>query len=78
MALWAKTSPGTNRLRSKLMSNFKLDKAEVGKMLRSQEMLSMIKEASSKQAKSDQHIKPFIGYDRAKAIIYPNTKEHPS
>lgn len=40
-------------------------------------MKEFIEQEAKKQAKSDSHVKPFIGVDRAKAIIYPNTKEHP-
>ena len=62
------------------MSNvrFELDKAAFGReVLRSHEMLSLTKEYASKQAGADTHLKSFIGYDRAKTIIYPDTKEHP-
>lgn len=63
------------------MSNvkFELDTAAFRKLvLQSDEMLAMVTNKASSMATPDQHIKPFIGFDRAKAIIYPNTKENPS
>ena len=57
----------------------KLDKAGVRKcILQSPAMLSYVTGVANSKCGSDQHVKPFIGFDRAKAIIYPNTKEHPS
>lgn len=56
---------------------FELDRSGVRKcILQSQEMLEHVTSVASSRCGSDQHIKPFIGFDRAKAIIYPNTKEH--
>ena len=56
---------------------FKLDKSAVKReILQSDWMKSHIEEVAEKQADRDSHIKSFIGFDRAKAIIYPNTKEH--
>ena len=56
---------------------FELDKAGVRKcILQSQEMLEYITGEANKRCGHDQHVKPFIGFDRAKAIIYPDTKEH--
>lgn len=40
-------------------------------------MLTFIESEADKRAGSGEHVKPFIGFDRAKAIIYPDTKEHP-
>lgn len=63
------------------MSNvtFELDKAAFRKLvLQSPEMLAATEKAARKKAGSDTHLKPFIGYDRAKTIIYPNTTRHPS
>lgn len=58
---------------------FKLDKAAFRTLvLQSPEMLALTTSEAKKQAGSDVHLKPFIGFDRAKTIIYPNTKEHPS
>ena len=37
-------------------------------------MLKYITDVAQKKAGSNEHIKPFIGYDRAKAIIYPDRK----
>lgn len=47
-------------------------------VLQSPEMLSLTESEASKRAGSDEHLKSFIGFDRAKTIIYPNTKEYPS
>ena len=58
---------------------FELDKAGFRKaVLQSQEMLSLVTSKAQARSDSKHHIKPFIGSDRAKAIIYPNTKENPS
>lgn len=59
------------------MSNFKLDKKAVKKeILQSDWMMDFIQKEADKKSGSDTHVKGFIGYDRAKAIIYPNTKEY--
>lgn len=39
-------------------------------------MKSYVEQEAQKRADADSHVKSFIGIDRAKAIIYPNTKEH--
>lgn len=62
------------------MSNVKfvLDTAGLrNQVLQSQYMLDMVTNKAQSMANTEQHIKPFIGFDRAKAIIYPNTKENP-
>lgn len=57
---------------------FELDTAGVRKnILQADYMFEYVKKTANSKSGSDQHIKPFIGFDRAKAIIYPNTKEHP-
>lgn len=59
------------------MSNFKLDtKAVRTEILQAGWMKEFIEGEAKKQVSSDQHIKTFIGFDRAKSILYPNTKEH--
>lgn len=63
------------------MSNveFKLDTAAFGKLvMQSPEMLKMTENEARKKAGADTHLKPFIGFDRAKTIIYPNTVRNPS
>lgn len=56
---------------------FVLNQAGVRKcILQSQEMLEHVTKEANKRCGQDQHVKPFIGFDRAKAIIYPDTKEH--
>lgn len=46
-------------------------------VLQSEYMLAFVQTQAESMAESDSHIKAFIGFDRAKAIVYPNTKEHP-
>ena len=48
------------------------------RVLQSQKMLEVTKRYATEKAGENTHLKPFIGFDRAKTIIYPNTKEHPS
>lgn len=56
---------------------FKLDKTAFRtEVLQSPEMLKAVEAAARGKAGSNTHIKPFIGFDRAKAIIYPNTKRY--
>ena len=62
------------------MSNvkFELDKAAFRKVvMQSPEMLAITEKYARTKSGSDTHLKPFIGFDRAKTIIYPNTKENP-
>ena len=40
-------------------------------------MLDYVESEAQARAGADEHVKAFIGYDRAKAIIYPDTKENP-
>lgn len=55
----------------------KLDKAAVRtEILQSDYMQSYITDVANERATSDSHVKSFVGFDRAKAIIYPNTKEN--
>ena len=62
-----------------MSKGFKLDKEAFRKeVLQSDAMLEITKSYAAKMAGGDTHIKPFIGFDRAKTIIYPNTKEYPS
>lgn len=57
--------------------DFELDtKAFRENVLQADFMLSAMTSEANKRKTSETHIKPFIGFDRAKAIIYPNTKEH--
>lgn len=39
-------------------------------------MASYIGQVAVRQSDPDSHVRQFIGFDRAKAIIYPNTEEH--
>lgn len=59
------------------MNSFKLDKKAVRtEILQADWMKSFIEQEANKKKDSNSHVKSFIGFDRAKAIIYPNTKEH--
>lgn len=59
------------------MNKFKLDKKGVrSEILQADFMKKFIEQEANKKADSNSHIKTFTGYDRAKAIIYPNTKEN--
>lgn len=72
---------GTKKLRLKDMSKtqFVIDAAAVrSEILQADWMKSYIESEAIQQADADSHIKTFIGFDRAKSIIYPNTKEHES
>lgn len=55
---------------------FKLDKTGVKQLLQSEETLKMCEDFAKSRKSSNEHIKSFVGFDRAKAIIYPDTKEH--
>lgn len=58
---------------------FKLDKKNFRtEVLQSKEMLKITEEYAQQEAGSDTHLKPFIGFDRAHTIVYPNTRRHPS
>lgn len=58
---------------------FELDKGAFRRqVLQSQGMLTLVTNKAQSMSDSSHHIKPFIGFDRAKAVIYPNTKENPS
>lgn len=56
-------------------STFKLNKAGVRAMLQSDMMKPVIDEAAQKVASSDSHVKSFVGFDRYKAIVYPNREK---
>ena len=59
------------------MNSFKLDqKAVRTEILQASWMKTFIEQEARKKQPSDSHMKSFVGFDRAKAIIYPNTKEH--
>ena len=58
---------------------FELDHAAFRKnVLQADSMLEITKRYASQKAGNNTHLKPFIGFDRAKTIIYPNTRENPS
>lgn len=46
-------------------------------LLQADWMLAEMKSQAQGIAKENTHIKAFIGFDRAKAIIYPNTSRYP-
>lgn len=58
--------------------NVKLDFDGVRKnILQADYMLQYVEKVALSEADGDSHVKSFIGFDRAQAIIYPNTKEYP-
>lgn len=58
--------------------SFKIDiKGVRQNILQADWMKTYISELANSQAGADSHVKSFMGYDRAKAIIYPNTKGNP-
>lgn len=60
-----------------MSKNFVLDKKNVRtEILQADYMKNFINGEAQKMADSDSRIKLFIGFDRAKAIIYPNKKEN--
>lgn len=59
------------------MIDFKLNTTVVRKeILQADWMLQYVENEANKRCGADEHVKSFIGFDRAKAIIYPDTKEH--
>lgn len=54
----------------------KLSYDGIGEVLRSKEMLRVVKDVAKESANSNEHVKSFIGGKRAAALIYPNTKKH--
>ena len=57
--------------------NFELDKKAVGRLLKSQEMLDLVKGEAEKRCDSESHVKSFIGFDRAHAMVFPDTERNP-
>lgn len=58
-------------------TQFKLDTTNVRhEILQADWMQEYIKSVAESQASYDSHVKAFVGFDRAKAVIYPNTKEY--
>lgn len=55
----------------------KLNRKGVGQLLKSDAVKQMVEGYAHSQGGADTHIKSFVGFDRAKAIIYPNTKDNP-
>lgn len=56
---------------------FKIDiKGTRKEILQAPWMKEYIQSVAEKEKGADTHVRTFIGYNRAKAIIYPNTKEH--
>lgn len=57
---------------------FVYDKSGLIAFRQSNEIKALVKAKAEEMATKDQHILTFIGFDRAKSIIYPNTRKHPS
>ena len=55
----------------------KLDMAGLKAFRQSSEMLKLMEETAQARTGPHHHVKSFVGFDRAKAIIYPNTKRYP-
>lgn len=45
-------------------------------ILKADYMLNYVTDVANSRCGADEHIKPFKGFDRAKAIIYPNTRRY--
>lgn len=57
-------------------TKFELNTSAVrSEILQASWMLDFVENEALKQCGPDEHIKSFIGFDRAKAIIYPDRKE---
>lgn len=62
-----------------MSKSFDLDtKAFRTEVLQAPWMLEYVTKVAKERARTDAHVKPFIGFDRAHAIVYPNTRKHPS
>ena len=55
----------------------KLNTKAIGNLLKSEEAKQLVTNIANGKAGGDSHVKSFIGYNRAIAIVYPNTKRHP-
>lgn len=55
----------------------KLDRKAIGNLLKSAEVKDMVAKVAEGKSSNDQHVKTFVGFDRAKSIIYPNTRKNP-
>ena len=54
---------------------FKRNNAAIRKLLQSADMLRLTEKYARGRAGGDGEIKPFIGFDRAKTIVYTSNKE---
>lgn len=54
----------------------KLNTKGIRNLLQSEDMKKEVERVANEKSGADTHIKTFIGFDRAKSIIYPNTKEN--
>lgn len=57
----------------------KLDKQGIIEMLQSDDIMSEVEKYAQKECASHphHHVRSFVGFDRAKAILYLNTKRYP-
>lgn len=55
--------------------DLKLSYDEIGKILKSDEVMKVCISHANQMKKDDQHIKSFVGFDRCHALIYPNRKD---
>lgn len=58
------------------MIEVKLHGDGIKALLKSNEMLNLCESLAEKRKAPDQHVKSFIGFDRAHAIIYPDTEDN--
>lgn len=58
-----------------MANTFKPDSAAIRRLLQSDEMLSLTEQYARSRAGADGELKPFVGFDRAKTIIYTSHKE---
>ena len=56
----------------------KIDSEGIRKnILQADFMLKYVEQVAGQMTDGDSHVKSFIGFDRAQAIVYPNTKDNP-
>lgn len=56
-------------------TEYKPNDAGIRALLQSQEMLSLTERYAQERSGGEGELKPFIGFDRAKTIVYTSNKE---
>ena len=59
-----------------MANKYKPNKAGITAFLQSSEMLAVTERYARERAGADGDIKPFVGFDRAKTIVYSTGKEN--